>query len=240
MSIVSSLSPSPSARSSAFPRVRFVVPKPGIVYTCTPARPSPRRSNAVTVTSSASALSSPPESPITAWRQPIAASRRASPTTWRENTSPGRPPNGKRGSGPAPAIGDAPQPPEVNVTFGARFNFETALRNFSCAAASAAWNAGWSLSEPQSPPRMKSAGTTTSAPPALAVAFTSPSRIAAFAANAPGRTFSAASNSREGSFCVICSSPLREQDQSPRRPARPSCRCRVHPARDAFSGRRTC
>ena len=82
MSIVSSGTPSPAQSRSAFPFVRAVVPNPGSVKAWMPARSSPSRSNASTQTRSASALSSPPERPITTSRHRIASRRVASPVDW--------------------------------------------------------------------------------------------------------------------------------------------------------------
>lgn len=54
-------------------------PETGIVIPTIPRRSSPSRSNARTVTSSASVESSPPEMPTTAFVLRVCASRRANP-----------------------------------------------------------------------------------------------------------------------------------------------------------------
>ena len=87
MDISFELIPSFSIRISAFPFVRPVVPKPGMVMPTIPFRSIPSLSKARTVTKRAKVESNPPEMPITAFLQPICSSLVQSPSTWMERIS---------------------------------------------------------------------------------------------------------------------------------------------------------
>ena len=79
MLISLSVAPSFSLILTALLYVLSVVPKQGIVTHVIPFLSSPERSNALTVTSSASVESSPPDIPITALLQPVCSSLFLSP-----------------------------------------------------------------------------------------------------------------------------------------------------------------
>ncbi len=74
----------PSARMSSFalPRVCSLVAKPGSVKARMSERGLPARSIARAATIRAWVESRPPETPITTFGSPIAASRCSSPATW--------------------------------------------------------------------------------------------------------------------------------------------------------------
>ncbi len=105
MSTVRKLTPRFSQSFSAFPRVRFVVPKQGIVTAIISVRRLCRASIALTITSSASVLSSPPEMPTITFGQFICSIRRISPSDWMRSIasarsasiSPSAGTNGRRG-----------------------------------------------------------------------------------------------------------------------------------------------
>ncbi len=79
MSIWRNSTPSSAQSTSAFERVRFVVPKQGMVTASTSAAGRPSRCIARTATSRARQESSPPEMPITALLAWTCSSRRARP-----------------------------------------------------------------------------------------------------------------------------------------------------------------
>ena len=85
----SEMAPIASMRRNALPRVRSVVPSPGMVTAMMRRRSRPSRSTAWAATSSAWVESWPPETPITARRDSAgsASRRRASDVAWMRNTS---------------------------------------------------------------------------------------------------------------------------------------------------------
>lgn len=76
-----------SVSVTALDFVRFVVPKPGIVMQIIFSFGRARRSKALSATSRASAESSPPEMPMTAFLSPICSILFASPAAWILNIS---------------------------------------------------------------------------------------------------------------------------------------------------------
>ena len=82
MGIVRSSAPSFAASFAALPRVRRLVPKPGIVTAQMKGGGSPSSTHVFAQTRSASVESSPPETPTTSRFAPVCSMRLASPAVW--------------------------------------------------------------------------------------------------------------------------------------------------------------